>query len=63
MALVVTVTVEGGVVQHVDCPPGVTVRVRDYDTPETDPDLVEQDEHGSLYVEDVWGDEPGEGQG
>lgn len=61
MPLVVTVVVEGGVVQSVECPPGVTVLVRDYDVAETDPDLVEQDEFGSLYVEDVWGDDPADG--
>ena len=58
MALVVTVVVEGGVVQSVEAPPGVMVLVRDYDVPEVDPDLVEQDEDGSLYVETVWGDDP-----
>ena len=57
MTSVVIVTVEGGAVQCVECPPGVTVRVRDYDIPEGDPDRGHQDE-GGLYVEYVWGGEP-----
>ena len=54
MQKVVVVTVEGGVVQHVECPDGVKVVVRDYDTEGCDTDLVSVDEDGNEYVEAVW---------
>jgi hypothetical protein len=54
MPKIVRVTVEGGLVQHVDAPPGVIVIVRDYDTENYEPDLVEQDFDGNEYIESTW---------
>ncbi len=54
MEKVVIVTVEGGVVQHVEVPNGVRVIVRDYDTEGCDDDLVQQDENGDECFESVW---------
>jgi hypothetical protein len=51
----VVVTVEGGVVQHVECPEGVRVVVRDYDTEGADADLLTRDENGNECFEAVWG--------
>lgn len=55
MEKVVIVTVEGGVVQHVECPEGVKVVIRDYDCEGCDADLVSEDEDGNEYVKSVWG--------
>jgi hypothetical protein len=49
----VHVTVEGGVIQYVDCPSGVQVLVRDYDIDGSEADLAE-DETGDEYIESVW---------
>ena len=52
----VIVIVEGGVVQDVDVPEGVTVRIRDYDVDhldDSDPS-IHIDEYGDYYVEGVW---------
>ncbi len=49
----VTVTVEGGVVQHVEVPPGVRVVVKDYDIDGSESDLAE-DTNGDNYVESIW---------
>ena len=49
----VTVTVEGGVVQHVEVPTGVRVVVKDYDIDGSESDLAE-DTNGDNYVESVW---------
>lgn len=57
MEKLVVVTVEGGVVQHVEAPAGVKVVVRDYDCEGADADLVAEDEDGSEFVESVWGGE------
>ncbi len=54
MRKIVKVTVEGGCVQHVEVPEGVTVIVRDYDAEGCDPDLIEQDEDGNDYIESIW---------
>ena len=48
-----TVTVEGGVVQHVEVPPGVRVVVKDYDIDGSESDLAE-DTNGDNYVESIW---------
>lgn len=48
------VTVEGGVVQHVEAPEGVRVVVRDYDAEGCDADRLSVDEDGNEYVEAVW---------
>ena len=54
MPRIVRVTVEGGVIQYVEVPEGVTVIVRDYDAEGCDPDLVEQDDDGNDYIESIW---------
>ena len=51
---IVRVTVEGGVVQHVEVPEGVQVVVRDYDVEGTDGDEREQDENGDHFIESIW---------
>lgn len=51
---IVRVTVEGGVVQHVEVPDGVQVVVRDYDVDGTDADELEQDENGDHFIESIW---------
>jgi len=53
MKKTVTIAVEGGVVQGVDCPAGVQVVVRDYDVDGSEPDLAE-DETGDEYLESIW---------
>ena len=57
MVKLVVVTVEGGIVQHVEVPEGVKVVVRDYDCEGADADMVEADEEGNEFVEAVWGGE------
>lgn len=54
MEKLVIVTVEGGVVQHVECPAGVKVFVRDYDCEGSDADRLSVDENGNEYIEAVW---------
>jgi len=49
----VHVTVEGGVIQNVDCPSGIQVLVRDYDVDGTEIDLAE-DDSGDEFIESVW---------
>lgn len=51
---IVTVTVEGGVVQHVEVPDGVQVIVKDYDVEGCDEADLEQDESGDHYFEANW---------
>lgn len=55
MEKLVVVTVEGGVVQHVETPEGVKVVVRDYDAEGCDPDTLSVDEDGNEFIESVWG--------
>lgn len=52
--LTVTITVEGGVVQHIDLPPGVRAVVKDYDIDGCDESDLTEDENGDEYVEGVW---------
>ena len=44
----VIITVEGGVVQNVEVPEGVTVIVRDYDVDGTESDLLQQDRAATI---------------
>ena len=53
MKKTVHVTVEGGVIQNVECPVGVQLVVRDYDVDGGEPDLTE-DETGDEYIESIW---------
>jgi hypothetical protein len=54
MEKTVIVTIEGGMVQHVEVPKGVRVIVRDYDTEGADADLVQKDENGDECFESIW---------
>ena len=54
MAKTVVVTIEGGVVQNVECPEGVAVIVRDYDVDETDGGLQVIDSDGNRFREMSW---------
>ena len=49
----VHVTVEGGVIQDVECPSGVQVLIRDYDVDGSESDLAE-DETGDEFIESIW---------
>ena len=51
---IVRVTVEGGVVQHVQVPQGVSVIVRDYDVEGTPEDMLVKDENGDSFIEAIW---------
>lgn len=53
----VRITVEGGVVQHVEVPEGVSVVVRDYDVDGLPPEAFRRDEHGDDYIESIWNHE------
>ncbi len=53
MTKIVCITVAGGCVQHVECPQGVQVVVRDYDVDRQDEGL-QLDENGDRYLESVW---------
>ena len=53
MKTTVRISVEGGVVQNVECPTGVQVIVRDYDVDGSESDLTE-DESGDEYIESTW---------
>jgi len=50
----VVVTVEGGVVQHIECPDGVRAVVKDYDTDGCDETDLSKDENGDQFVESIW---------
>ncbi len=50
----VKIIVEGGVVQHVAVPEGVTVIVWDYDVDGVESGLLQQDRGGDSYIESIW---------
>ncbi len=52
--ITVTVTIEGGMVQHVDVPPGVRVVVKDYDVDGCNELDLAEDTNGDNYVESIW---------
>ena len=54
MQQVVHITVEGGVIQHVECPQGVNTIVRDYDTDGIEDAKLSSDEEGNKYIETIW---------
>ena len=54
MQQVVYITVEGGVIQHVECPKGVKAIVRDYDSDGVEDAKLSSDEEGNKYVETTW---------
>jgi hypothetical protein len=49
----VNISIEGGVIQDVECPSGVLVLVRDYDVDGSESDLAE-DETGDEFIESIW---------
>jgi len=51
---IVRVTVEGGVVQHIDVPKGVRVIVADYDVDGSDLVDLKTDDNGDLFCESIW---------
>ena len=53
MKKTVTVSIEAGVVQKVDCPAGVQLVVRDYDVDGSEADLAE-DDSGDEFIETIW---------
>jgi hypothetical protein len=55
MHTLVHITVEGGVIQHVECPKGVKAIVRDYDAVG---DAQLRDEDGKKYIETIWKHKP-----
>ena len=50
----VLVTVESGVVQHIEVPEGVQVIVKDYDVDGTEADQLQQDDNGDQFIEFNW---------
>jgi hypothetical protein len=50
---IVAITVEGGVIQNVECPSGIQVVVHDYDVDGSETDLAE-DDSSDEYLESVW---------
>ena len=54
MKKVVQITIQGGVIQDIDCPEGVQVIVRDFDTDGVEPSALSRNESGEGYVETVW---------
>lgn len=51
---IVKITVEGGLVQHIDLPQGVRAIVFDYDVDGVPEDDTELDEHGDRRVVSRW---------
>ena len=54
MKKTVQITIEGGVIQDIDCPEGVQVIVRDFDTDGIEPSSLGRSESGDEYLESVW---------
>ena len=54
MKKVVQITIQGGVIQDIDCPKGVQAIVRDFDTDGVEPSPLSRNESGDEYVESVW---------
>ena len=50
----VRVTVEDGVVQHVEVSEGVQVIVRDYDVDGYEDEGLQQDDNGDQFIESIW---------
>ena len=50
----VQITIQGGVIQDIDCPEGVQAIVRDFDTDGVEPSSLCRSESGEEYVESAW---------
>lgn len=49
--IVIEIDVEGGMVTQVKAPPGVTVKINDYDVLDASPDSIKADINGADYIE------------
>ena len=58
MQMIVRITVEGGVIQHVECPKGVKAIVRDYDADDVEDANLNRDDEGNKYIENTWERKP-----
>jgi hypothetical protein len=54
--VVINIALEGGVIQSIELPPGVTAVVRDYDVEGADASDISLDEAGQECLTQVWGD-------
>ena len=54
MQEIVRITVEGGVIRHVECPKGVKAIVRDYDADDVENANLSRDDEGNQYIENTW---------
>ncbi len=54
MKKVVQITIQGGIIQDIDCPKGVQAIVRDFDTDSVEPSALGRNESGDEYVQSVW---------
>ena len=50
----VKITMEGGVIQDIECPKGVKVVVHDYDTDDIEEKDLAEDDLGLPCVETIW---------
>jgi hypothetical protein len=58
----ILVIMEGALIQEIDgVPPGIVVRVKDYDVDGVDEDRLQQDEDGRRYIESLWTHEDSSG--
>jgi hypothetical protein len=54
----ILIIMEGALIQEIDgIPPGIVVRVRDYDVHGVDEDRLQRDGDGRRYIESVWANE------
>lgn len=54
----ILVVVEGGLIQEIyGIPPGVVIRVKDYDVDGVEEDRLQRDRDGRRYIESVWANE------
>jgi hypothetical protein len=54
----ILIVMEGALIQEIDgIPPGIVVRVKDYDVDGVDEDRLQQDKDGRRYIESVWAHE------
>jgi hypothetical protein len=54
MKKTVQITIQGGVIQDIDCPEGVQAIVRDFDTDGVETSALGRNESGDEYVESIW---------
>lgn len=54
--ITVTITVEGGVIQDIDLPPGVCAIVYDYDVDGVPDSETETDDNGDRRIVSRWGE-------